>query len=157
MWFRWMQFFIVFHNTILLCETYEWINFAWFPLLNLWWSLKFKDEIHFTTFDNLMEDDANVVFELLCLASDMINKIVRVLNFLFPFLKKMKKNLVICFLWCWTLVLKTLFILFSLIGHDNNIYWPLLKNMIKYICFFLKKNVIIICIFWLKLKRVLLI
>jgi hypothetical protein len=31
-------------------------------------SLKFKDEIDFATFDNLMEKDANVVFELSCLA-----------------------------------------------------------------------------------------
>jgi len=50
---------------------YEWTNFAQFPLLSLWWSFKFKDAIDFTTFDNLMEDDANVVFELLCLASNM--------------------------------------------------------------------------------------
>jgi hypothetical protein len=27
-------------------------------------SLKFKDEIDFATFDNLMEENANVVFEL---------------------------------------------------------------------------------------------
>jgi hypothetical protein len=31
--------------------------------------LKFKDEIDFATFDNLMEEDGNVVCELLCLAS----------------------------------------------------------------------------------------
>jgi hypothetical protein len=34
-------------------------------------SLKFKDEIDFATFDNLMEQDANVVFELSCLASNI--------------------------------------------------------------------------------------
>jgi hypothetical protein len=31
-------------------------------------SLKFKDEIESTTFNNLMEEDANVVFKLSCLA-----------------------------------------------------------------------------------------
>jgi hypothetical protein len=30
-------------------------------------SLKFKNEIDFATFDNLMEEDANVVLELSCL------------------------------------------------------------------------------------------
>jgi len=32
-------------------------------------SLKFKDEIDFATFDNLMEKDENVVYELSCFAS----------------------------------------------------------------------------------------
>jgi hypothetical protein len=32
-------------------------------------NLKFKDEIDFTTFDNLMEKDENVIYELSCLAS----------------------------------------------------------------------------------------
>jgi hypothetical protein len=32
-------------------------------------SLKFKDEIDFATFDNLMEKDENVLYELSCLAS----------------------------------------------------------------------------------------
>jgi len=36
-------------------------------------SLKFKDEIDFANFDNLMEQDANVVFELSCLASNIKN------------------------------------------------------------------------------------
>jgi hypothetical protein len=31
-------------------------------------SLIFKDEIESTTFDNLMEEDANIVYELSCLA-----------------------------------------------------------------------------------------
>jgi len=34
-------------------------------------SLKFKDEIDFATFDNLMEEDGNVVYELSCLASNI--------------------------------------------------------------------------------------
>jgi hypothetical protein len=34
-------------------------------------SLRFKDEIDSTTFDNLMEEDGNVVYELSCLASNI--------------------------------------------------------------------------------------
>ncbi len=34
-------------------------------------SLKFKDEIDFAIFDNLMEKYANVVFELSCLVSNI--------------------------------------------------------------------------------------
>jgi hypothetical protein len=37
-------------------------------------SPKFKDEIDFTTFDNLMEEDENVVYELACLASNTPKK-----------------------------------------------------------------------------------
>jgi len=33
--------------------------------------LKFRDEIDFTTFDNLMEEDGNIVYELSCLASNI--------------------------------------------------------------------------------------
>ncbi len=40
-------------------------------------SLKFRDKIDFATFDNLMEEDGNVVYELLCLASNIKQKIVR--------------------------------------------------------------------------------
>jgi hypothetical protein len=40
-------------------------------------SLGFRDEIDFATFDNLMEEDGNVVYELLCLASNIKQKIVR--------------------------------------------------------------------------------
>jgi len=38
-------------------------------------SLKFKDEIDFATFDNLMEEDENVVYELSCLASNIKKKV----------------------------------------------------------------------------------
>jgi hypothetical protein len=34
-------------------------------------SLKFKDEIDFATFDNLMEEFRNVVYELSCLVSNI--------------------------------------------------------------------------------------
>jgi hypothetical protein len=47
-------------------------------------SLKFKDEIDFATFDNLMEQDANVVFELSCLASNIKVEVVGFLEFFFP-------------------------------------------------------------------------
>jgi hypothetical protein len=43
-------------------------------------SLKFRDEIDSTTFDNLiMEEDRNVVYELSFLASNLKNEIVQVL------------------------------------------------------------------------------
>jgi len=48
-------------------------------------SLKFKDEIDFVTFDNLMEDDGNVVYELSCLATNITREIVHVLDFFFHF------------------------------------------------------------------------
>jgi hypothetical protein len=34
-------------------------------------NLKFKDEIDYATFDNLMDEDGNVVYELSCLASNI--------------------------------------------------------------------------------------
>jgi hypothetical protein len=46
-------------------------------------SLKFKDEIDFVTFNNLMEKDANVIYELSCLVSNIKSEIVRVLDFFF--------------------------------------------------------------------------
>jgi hypothetical protein len=39
-------------------------------------SLKFKDEIDYVTFDNLMEKDGNVIYELSCLASNFKKKVV---------------------------------------------------------------------------------
>ncbi len=42
-------------------------------------SLKFKDEIDFATFDNLMEEDGNFVYEFSCLASN-IKEVVQVLD-----------------------------------------------------------------------------
>jgi hypothetical protein len=54
-------------------------------------SLKFKDEIDFATFDNVMEGDTNVTFQLSCMASNIEKEIVGVLDF-FNFLKiNMKK------------------------------------------------------------------
>jgi hypothetical protein len=39
-------------------------------------SLKFKNDINSTTFNNLMEEDGIVVYELSCLASNIKNEIV---------------------------------------------------------------------------------
>jgi hypothetical protein len=46
-------------------------------------SLKFKDEMDYATFDNLMkkdENDENVVYELSCLASNIKKEVVHVLD-----------------------------------------------------------------------------
>jgi hypothetical protein len=39
-------------------------------------SLKFRDEIDSTTFDNLMEEDGNVIYELSCLDSNIKKEVV---------------------------------------------------------------------------------
>jgi len=39
-------------------------------------SPKFKDEIDSTTFDNLMQEDGIVVYELSCLASNIKKEII---------------------------------------------------------------------------------
>jgi len=46
-------------------------------------SQKFKDKIDFATFDNLMEEDANVIYELLCLVSNIKKQVVGVLDSFF--------------------------------------------------------------------------
>jgi len=59
-------------------------------------SLKFKDKINFAPFDNLMEQNANVIFELKCLASKTKNEHFGVLDSFIYFLRKHgKKNLII--------------------------------------------------------------
>ncbi len=50
-------------------------------------SLKFKDEIDSATFDNLIKEDENVVYELSCLVSNIKKKVIGVLDF-FSFLLK---------------------------------------------------------------------
>ncbi len=42
-------------------------------------SLKFRNEIDYATFDNLIEEDGTVVYELSCLASN-IKKEIQVLD-----------------------------------------------------------------------------
>ncbi len=39
-------------------------------------NLKFKDEIDFPTYDNLTEEDGNVVYELSCLASNIKKEVI---------------------------------------------------------------------------------
>jgi hypothetical protein len=39
-------------------------------------NLKFKDEIDFATFDNLMEEDGNVAYELSCLAFNIKKEVI---------------------------------------------------------------------------------
>jgi hypothetical protein len=46
-------------------------------------SLKFRDEIDSATFDNLMEEDGNVAYELSCLASNIKSEVIQVLDFFF--------------------------------------------------------------------------
>ncbi len=55
-------------------------------------SLEFKDEIDSTTFDNLMEENANVASQLSCLAFNIKKEVVGVLDFLISFLKKYEKK-----------------------------------------------------------------
>ncbi len=51
-----------------------------------------------------MEENANVAFELSCLASNIKKEVVGVLNSFFSFLRKSKeKNPIICFFLSWTL------------------------------------------------------
>jgi len=48
-------------------------------------NVKFKDEIDFIAFDNLMEEDANVVFELYVWFSTFKRKLLGFLIFFFHF------------------------------------------------------------------------
>ncbi len=50
-------------------------------------SLKFKDEIDSTTFDNLMDEDGNVVYELSCLPCNIKKEVIQVLDSFLSFLK----------------------------------------------------------------------
>jgi hypothetical protein len=54
-------------------------------------SLKFRNEIDFATFDNLTEENGNVVYELSCLAFN-IKKSCSSFGLFSFLLKKMKKN-----------------------------------------------------------------
>jgi hypothetical protein len=55
-------------------------------------NLKFKDEIDYVTFDNLMEEDGNVIYELSCLASNIKKKVVGVLDSFLSLLKKYEER-----------------------------------------------------------------
>jgi hypothetical protein len=54
--------------------------------------LKFRDEIDLATFDNLMKEDGNVVYELSCLTSNINKEVVQVLDSFLSFLKKNTKK-----------------------------------------------------------------
>ncbi len=56
-------------------------------------SLKFKDEIDFATFDNLMEENANVFFKLWWLASNIKKEVVGFGIPSFHFKENMKKKI----------------------------------------------------------------
>jgi hypothetical protein len=80
-------------------------------------NLKFKNEIDSTTFDNLMEEDGNVIYELLCLASNIKKKLFKF--WIFFFLKKYEKEKAHNI---FSLMLdpkfKTFCLVSSLIGHE---------------------------------------
>jgi hypothetical protein len=82
-------------------------------------NLKFKDEIDFVTFDNLMEEDANVVFMLSCLASNIKKKVVKVLDSYFSFSNKYEKKSHNMFLLLLDPMLKTFYLVSSLIAHEQ--------------------------------------
>ncbi len=61
-------------------------------------SLKSRGEIDYITFDNLMKEYGNVVYELSCLVFNIKKLIVQVLYSFLSFLKKYeKRNCIICF------------------------------------------------------------
>jgi len=83
-------------------------------------NLKFKDEIDYATFNNLMEDDGNVVYKLSCLTSNIKKEVIQVLDFFLSFLKKYEErkahNMLSLML---DPRLKTLCLLSSLIGCEQ--------------------------------------
>jgi hypothetical protein len=84
-------------------------------------SLKFMDEIDFVTFDNLMEEDGNVFFELSCLASNIKKEVIKVLDSFLSFLRKYEERKSHDML---SLMLDlrfiTLCLVSSLIGHEQS-------------------------------------
>jgi hypothetical protein len=55
-------------------------------------SLKFRNEIDLATFDNLMEKDGNVVYELSCLTSNIKKEVIQILDFFLSFLKNYEER-----------------------------------------------------------------
>jgi len=55
---------------------------------SIFMSLKLMNETDYVTFDNLMEEDGNFVYELSCLASNIKREIIQVLDSFLSFLKK---------------------------------------------------------------------
>jgi len=56
-------------------------------------NLKFNNEIDSAPFDNLMEKDANVVFEISCLVSNMKKEVVEVLDSFISLFKKYEEKI----------------------------------------------------------------
>jgi hypothetical protein len=98
-------------------------------------SLNFKDEIDSTTFDNLMKEYANVVFELSHMAFNIKHEIVRVLDFFLSFFTKYEEKNHNMFFKMLDPRFKTYHLVSSLIGHNK--VRPLLKNITKFVslCF----------------------
>jgi hypothetical protein len=55
-------------------------------------NLKFKDEIESVIFNNIMEEDRNVIYELSCLASNIKKEVVYVLDSFHSFSKKYEER-----------------------------------------------------------------
>jgi hypothetical protein len=55
-------------------------------------NLKFRNKIDSTTFDNLMEKDGNVAYELSCLASNIKKEVIQVLDSFLSLLKKYEER-----------------------------------------------------------------
>ncbi len=98
--------------------------------------LKFRDKIDFATFDNLMEEDGNVVFKLSCLASNIKKEVIKVLDFFLSLNKYEERRAHNMFSLMLDLRLKTPRLVFSLIGREQ--VRQMLKNMTKnlyFLCF----------------------
>jgi len=83
-------------------------------------SLKFKDEIDSPTFDNLMDENENVVYELSCLASNIKKQNCLGFGFFFFLLKKIwRKKAHNMFFFMLDPRFKTLHLVSSLIGREQ--------------------------------------
>jgi len=118
-------------------------------------SLKFKDEIDFATFENLMEGNENVVYEIM-FGLQHKKEVVQDLDFFLSFLKKYENRKAHNM---FSLMLDPRFKTFDLVStfiscEQGN---AIVEKYDKNLCFLCLLNVIIIWIHWLNLKRVLLI
>jgi hypothetical protein len=81
--------------------------------------LKFRDKIDFATFDNLMEEDENVVSKLSYLASNIKKEIIKVLDYFLSLTKYEERRAYNMFSLMLDLRLKKNCLVFSLIGHEQ--------------------------------------
>ncbi len=78
------------------------------------------DEIDSATFDNLMEEDGNVVYESSCLALNIKNEVIWVLDFFLSFLKEYEERKAYnMFFLMLDPRFKTLHLVSSLIGREK--------------------------------------